>query len=559
MKNRKNLLNKHKTGKYSLFAMISLLSIMPLTLAIIIVGVIAINITKQTIEINAKDTLYVVANNLSSYCKENNINAINVGEYYGYLDSLKDKNIEMAIIIDGTPSATSIKNENDYRIREIPCDFTDTEKRNNGYFDASVEIDGKVYYGYYMPLEHEGKIIGMSFAGELQNTVTQAIKRILTTFSTAGIILVVLFGILAVACCQILIRIFHKVENDISALAGGNIAPQPVRTSDIREMNLLLVKTRQMQENLSDVITRVKDVTLILSDNVENITSLSVSSTGRAREITSSMEELTTSTITMAEHIQNINVQMMEIGSVVNEISETVDQLYASTDFMLNANSAAQSAINEIMENSQKSVSAVEKITCQIAETNSSIGEIDKAVQLILDISSQTNLLSLNASIEAARAGDAGRGFAVVAEEIRHLAEQSAEGAEMIKDLANNITDKSKKSSVLAKDVSALILQEQKSITGTQIKYKELSDSIDQSIEKIKNIASKTDTLTASKEKITEDVQSLGAISEENAASNQEVSANIAEIISEVQTINEHCREMNQYSEKLEISIGYFH
>lgn len=546
-------------GKLSLFSVLIMLALVPLVPSVIILGMVSLTVTKSNLETGAKDTLYVVANNLSNYCKENSINAINVGDYYEYLDSLKDKNIEMAIIIEGTPSATSIKNINDYRIREIPCDMEDSNKLNNGYFDPAVEIDGKVYCGYYMPLEYEGKIIGMTFAGELAEKVTGAANSIIIVFVAIAVVMVVLFTVIALFVGRLLIASVRAVGTGVNALAQGDLSKQKPHKSIVKEMIQLLAETGQMQENLSGVIGQVKEVSDRLVGNVEDVTTLSASSAGRAQEITRSMDELTAATVGMAEHVQNINMQMLEIGSFVNEISSNVDRLYDSSEHILKANNAAKVAMVDIMDSSHKSVEAVSDIASQITETNDSIAEIDKAVQLILDISEQTNLLSLNASIEAARAGEAGRGFAVVAEEIRHLSEQSAEGAEMIKNLAKTITEKSGRSAELAEGIRSLIVAEQESVLNTQKKYEELSDSINRSVEEIKAIAEKTDNLTDSKEKVIEDVQSLSAISEENAASNQEVSANVTEIISEVQLVNEHCEKMNAMAGKLEESVAYFH
>ena len=550
---------KKKKRQSSLFSMLIKLSLLPLVVSVVIVGLVSLSITKSNMESSAQDTLYIVASNLARYCKENNINAINVGEYYDYLDSLKDKDIEMAIIIEGTPSATSIKNVNDYRIREIPCDSEDTTKLNNGYFDPAVEIDGKVYYGYYMPLEHEGKIIGMTFAGELQDKVTAASNSIIIVFVTVAVLLIIIAAAVTMVFCRGILKSVKVIGKSVTALAEGDLSNQKTRNSSIKEMDTLLVETKQMQENLSDIIGQVKNVSEQLIGDVEEVTGLSNSSAGRAQEITRSMDEMTEATLGMAEHVQDINSQMMEIGHFVNDISSNVDYLYNSTEATLAANLAAKSAMHEIMESSRQTVDAVSDIAMQITETNDSIAEIDKAVQLILDISEQTNLLSLNASIEAARAGEAGRGFAVVAEEIRHLSEQSAEGAEMIKNLAQTITEKSGKSAKLAEGIRSLIASEQNSVLDTQQKYEELSDSITRSVAEIKAIAGKTENLTDSKEKVIENVQSLSAISQENAASNQEVSSNVTEIIAEVQRVNEHCEKMNDMAGKLEQSVAYFH
>lgn len=554
-------MKNNKQSGLSLFATLIASSLLPLVLSIVIISVASLSITKSNLENAAKDTLYVVANNLASYCKENEITAINASDYYDYLDSLKEQNIEMAIIIEGAPCATSIKNENDYRVREISFKkdiLADTASLMDGYYEENVMIDGKAYYAFCMPIEVNREIIGVAFAGQLAEHVTGAVSSIVVTFVVVALCLVVGFAIVTLFLSRILLKSFKAVGQNVNALAKGDLSKQKEHRSFVKEMNTLLSETGLMQENLSDTIGKVKTVSDGLVLNVAQVTQLSDSSAGRAKQITSSMEELATSTMAMAENVQDINMQMLEIGNCVNDISENVEHLHNSSENILQTNNEAMVNMDTIMENSRKSVSAVNDIAEQIHQTNDSIAEIDQAVELILSISEQTNLLSLNASIEAARAGEAGRGFAVVAEEIRRLSEQSAEGAEMIKNLAQTITEKSRKSVGLAERVHTLILQEQKNVAITQSKYEELSNDIAQSVVEIRSIAEKTENLTDYKEKVIENVQSLSAISEENAASNQEVNANISEILSEVQVVNENCEKMNVMARDLEESVSYF-
>ena len=545
---------KQRKFKFSLFSMLITLSLIPLILSIGIISTISVYVTKNNLEEESQATLYIVANNLANYCRENEINAINASNYYEYLDSLKEQNIEMAIIIDGAPCATSIKNENDYRIREIEVQSENTE----GYFDQQVVIDNKEYFAYYMPIESNGEVIGMAFAGELQENVTGAINSIVLTFAGIAVFLVVIFAILALTLSRGLVKSFRLVGRSVNALSKGDLSVQVTNKSPVKEMSVLLSEAEVMQKNLSEIIGKVKDVSQTLVDNIAEVTKESESSFGRANQITTSMQELSASTMKMEDYVQDIQTQMIEIGNCVNDISLSVDHLYNTSENIVKTNQEAQDNMDMIMTNSRQSVEAVRDIALQIKETNSSITEVDKAVELILSISQQTNLLSLNASIEAARAGEFGRGFAVVAEEIRHLSEQSAEGAEMIKNLAQTITQKSKKSVELADKVHSLIIHEQENVSKTQNKYEELSRDIIVSVEEIKSIADKTDNLTDYKERVIDNVQNLSAISEENTANNEEVNNNIDEITSEVQIVNDNCEKMNDMAKKLEKSVAYF-
>lgn len=530
------------------------LSIIPLVLSISFVSIIAVMVMRNNLNDASQNTLYIVANNLASYCDENHINAINAADYYEYLDSLKDQNIEMAIIIEGTPCTTSIKNENDYRVREIEVE----KNTGEAFYDDQVEIDGKQYCAYYTPIYSDGEMIGLAFAGQLAENVTGAVNRVVNTIAGVSLLLVVIFVVVALLFSKGVLKSFRVISQKIDALANGDLADSGIHKSNIKEMGTLLEETSSMRGRLSEIIGKVKMVASNLVTQIEDVTELSKSSSQKAEIITYAVKELSVATTGMAENVQEINGKMMEIGNCVNEISDNVENLTGHSDNILQTNNEAKVNMNTIMENSRESVEAVKDIAQQIEQTNDSIAEIDMAVELILSISDQTSLLSLNASIEAARAGEHGKGFAVVAEEIRNLSDQSAKGAEMIKKLAQDIIEKSNRSVELTHKVHSLIETEQENVSKTQEKYEELSGEITRSVEEIHMIADKIEILTGYKENVIGNVQDLSAISEENAASNTEVSANIEDIIEKVQLVNHNCETLSNMADELAASAAFF-
>ena len=143
---KKTKVKKQKTLKKqgcSLFLLLMLLALAPVVLATVILSTTSLRLTRTNLEGSVQTTLHVTADNLAKYCKENEITAMNASGYYEYLDSLKEEDLEMAILADGIPATTSIKNENDYRIREIPMDQDLVSAGGTeGYYDKNVVIEG---------------------------------------------------------------------------------------------------------------------------------------------------------------------------------------------------------------------------------------------------------------------------------------------------------------------------------------------------------------------------------------------------------------------------------
>ena len=177
---------------------------------------------------------------------------------------------------------------------------------------------------------------------------------------------------------------------------------------------------------------------------------------------------------------------------------------------------------------------------------------------MIINIASETNLLSLNASIEAARAGEMGRGFAVVADNIKQLSDQSTQGANKIKEIADDMIGQSERSVKLADDIKELIVEEQKTIAETQSRFDALQVQIDRSLEEISCISDKTDNLNDIKGKIVNEVEELSALSEENAASNQEVTASMENMTNSIATISGKADRMGEMADKLIGAIEMF-
>ena len=544
----------------SLFLLLMLLALAPVVLATVILSTTSLHLTRMNLEESVQTTLHVTADNLAKYCKENEITAMNASGYYEYLDSLRDEGLEMAILADGIPAATSIKNENDYRVREIPLDQDLVSAGGTeGYYDKSVVIEGNTYYGYYIPIVNDGQTIAVAFAGERKNEITDVLWGIEIVFLLCAVGMVILFGAICFFLSRALTGKMKETGRRVDALAEGDLSTRKEASSIVREIRDLLQNTTQMQQNLAQVIGGVQEVSGELLKSVSQVAEGSDAAREQAGQISQAMEQLSSAAEEMAENVQNISDRMDEIGEAVNDISKSAGQLQKDSEEMQDNSRKAGEGMEKILSGSSRSVESVDTITAKIHETNDYIEKIDEAVALIFSISGQTNLLSLNASIEAARAGEAGRGFAVVAEEIRKLSEQSAAGAEQIKELAQGIMAKSGETVEQADVVKGIIREEQDQIVATRQQYGQLEQSIRHSAEEIRKIAGETGHLSQQKETILENIGSLSAISEENAANNQQVNANIEEILTQIQTVGTNCDKMKQISGELENSVAYFH
>ena len=560
---KKTKVKKQKTPKKqgcSLFLLLMLLALAPVVLATVILSTTSLHLTRTNLEGSVQTTLHVTADNLAKYCKENEITAMNASGYYEYLDSLKEEDLEMAILADGIPATTSIKNENDYRIREIPMDQDLVSGGGtDGYYDKNVVIDGNAYYGYYIPIMNDGRITAVAFAAERKNDITDALWEIEVVFLICAVGMVLLFGAICFFLSRALSSRMKETGARVDALAEGDLSAQKESHSIVREIRNLLLNTSQMQRNLAQVIGGVQEVSGELLNSVRQVAEGSNATMEQAEQISQAVDQLSAAAEEMAENVQNISDRMDEIGAAVNDISASAGQLQKDSEEMQDNSRKAGEGMEKIMTGSSRSVESVDTITSKIHETNDYIEKIDEAVALIFSISGQTNLLSLNASIEAARAGEAGRGFAVVAEEIRKLSEQSAAGAEQIKELAQGIMEKSGETVEQADVVKDIIREEQDYIIATREQYQQLEQSIRHSAEEIRKIAGETRHLSQQKEDILGNIGSLSAISEENAANNQQVNANIEEILTQIQTVGANCDKMKQISGELENSVAYFH
>lgn len=480
---------------------------------------------------------------------------------YQFIDSLQEEHIEQTLFMGDERFITSIVDEDGKRIEGTKADpkVWETVKAGNDYMADGVKINGERYYVYYMPVRSDdGEILGMAFSGERESAVRNAISGMLRS-------LVLLAGCMIVLFTAILVYLSFKIRKPLLAtaeyidcVANGDLSGNLEVKSVIREVTTLIRASAALKDKLNSIVTEVDGHAMQLDNNMESLNVLASASSKGANQIRQAIDELSKTAVSLAENVQSVNTSMMEMGNNVTAIHSETVTLNENSDKMDHANRNASESMNLVLTSSHTSSAIIEEMIVQVKATNEAIASISKAVELISDITSQTNLLSLNASIEAARAGQAGRGFAVVATEIKQLADQSSQGAAAIKNIADDILEKSNKSVELTERMRTLAEKEQADIGSAKTGFDTLSQIIEANVATAGTIAEKTKNLEELKQTIINNITELSAISEENAASNEEVTANVSSIAESIDRISEDTGMIKKVSAALEEQMKYF-
>ncbi len=331
-----------------------------------------------------------------------------------------------------------------------------------------------------------------------------------------------------------------------------------VRVNRKDEIGKLADKFNNYIEQLAKTIQQIALSSSDLSKDSKQL-SISAEQTGKATEqVATSIQIVAEGGTKLVHHVETANRAVTSIIQAVNRVVTNTKELLAYTE-------QADKISSEGLETVQKATKQMEKIQSTVGTSAVAIqalgeqsSQIGRIVETITSIASQTNLLALNAAIEAARAGEQGKGFAVVAEEVRKLAEESAQAANQIGDIVKSIQALTHASIRSMENGTQEVSQGVSIIWETGASLDKIGFSVKQTLQRIQGINQDVGNLSGSSETIVRTMDEVSQVAENNAAIAEEVAASAEEQAASVHQIVTSVGNVTQLANNLEVLANQF-
>lgn len=471
---------------------------------------------------------------------------------------------DVTICYGKTRRVTSLRNsKTGERIlgTDISDDVWAAVQKGQTYETSDIRINDLDYMAVYIPLEDSsGKVIGAVFAGEPLTSVNAFINRQVNSFVGICLVILIIVCALGVVVATSMTNAIVRAKNVVETLASGDLGAKVeqkvlTRSDEIGDMGRAV---KGLKDKLNEIVGNLQRSAHTLFEAGNALDDMAKQCSTTTDDVSRAVEEISKGAVSQAEEIQNASSEIVAMGEVIEDIVQNVNDLTEASDSMSKAGEASTETMLNLSASNDQTASAISNIGNQIRLTDESIKQISMATELITSIASQTNLLSLNASIESARAGEAGRGFAVVATEIQKLAVQSNDAAVEIQQIIGNVITESQRTMDEMREAEILMREQQEKLNDTKEKFGEVSTGIDVSREGTQQIRVCADSCNSARASVIDVISNLSAISEENAASAEETTASMQELNATINLLSEEATKLKGISASLEADMKFF-
>ncbi|RKQ32532.1 methyl-accepting chemotaxis protein [Oceanobacillus halophilus] len=372
-------------------------------------------------------------------------------------------------------------------------------------------------------------------------------------------ILVVVLGIIVSGITSFSItRPIRTVMEQMKSIASGNLNNEALHTKSRDEIGQLVHATNEMNDSMREIMIKINDVSTTVSTHSEELTQSANEIRSGTEQISTTMEELASGSETQANNTSDLSSMMGTYSQKMEEANTNGERVQEESHQVLEMTMEG----SQLMDSSMKQMENIDKIVKESAQKVQGLDnqsqEISKLVYVIKDVADQTNLLALNAAIEAARAGEQGRGFAVVADEVRKLAEQVADSVTDISTIVGNIQNEFNVVTDYLNNGYQEVDQGTNQIRLTGEKFNGIRNSVTDMAENIKMITDNISDITSGTQEMNSSIQEIAAVSEESAAGVEETAAASQQTTSSMEEVAGSADELAKLAEELNGLVRQF-
>ena len=526
---------------------------------------------EEALKGTAAATLAAYDQNAGDYIQSTNGDiwkgSYNISKSESLVDKIKSNSgMDVTFFYGDERIMTSAKDANGDRVLGSRAGDKIVEKVLKGgeeYFSSAVSIEGELNYGYFMPVHQnnsDNQIIGMIFVGTNLKEKEAVVKLILGSISSSVIVVMLICIAVGIKLAGSMSRNIKKSIQMVGRLAEGNldvwVDDKLLKKKD--EIGELSRVTITLRDTMRSTIKEITDDSKALLEASQLLGTAADNTNGTMKDVRTAVSQVVDNSQLQAENSQSTSEQMKIMGDNITETSNEAELLSGNAASMqLSSEKASKTllSLRQINEDVKKIIGEVQE---QTNRTNESVKKIQAATTFINSIAEDTGLLSLNASIEAARAGDSGRGFAVVAEQIKNLSEQSNESSKEIEATAEVLRADSEKAVQAMRQMQEIIASQSESMQETQQVVAEVIEEIASSMKSIAQIKESSGRLEGARNEVLQAVEHLSEISAENLDSTKSTYEQTEIVADTFKQVYNSADELKTIADKLVKSIEYF-